>query len=156
MSGAPLGVVFLGKAGQPEAEGQEGDAADLLAAVVQPLQQVCGDKSRENSKKNEAQEVRVQLKLCQWRDLSVAVTWVDLVEDVRVQAGSCELQDDGHRATSKHSARLRVFIQGGEHQRDELLLQTQQLTAGNTFNGWFSFYTFFVIGNNLYGQVTAD
>lgn len=94
MSGAPLGVVFLSQAGQPEAEGLEGDAADLLAAVVQPLQQV----------------------------------WVDLVEDVRVQAGSCELQDDGQRAASKHSARLSVFFQSGEHQRDELL-QTQQLSG---------------------------
>lgn len=75
------------------------------------------------------------------------VTWVDLVEDVRVQAGSCELQDDGQRAASKHSARLSVFFQSGEHQRDELL-QTQQLHAGNTFNGCFSFH-FFAIDNNL-------
>lgn len=37
MSDAPLGVVFLSQAGQPEAEGLEGDAADLLAAVVKPL-----------------------------------------------------------------------------------------------------------------------
>lgn len=44
MSGAPLGVVFLSQAGQPEAEGLEGDAADLLAAVVESLQQVCSDK----------------------------------------------------------------------------------------------------------------
>lgn len=68
----------------------------------------------------------------------MAVTWVDLVEDVRLQAGSCELQDDGQRAASKHSARLSVFFQSGEHQRDELL-QTQQLHTGNTFNGCFSF-----------------
>lgn len=78
------------------------------------------------------------------------VTWVDLVEDVRVQAGSCELQDDAQRAASKHSARLSVFFQSGEHQRDELL-QTQQLHTGNTFDGCFSF-DFFVIDNNL----TAD
>lgn len=51
MSGAPLGVVFLSQAGQPEAEGLEGDAADLLAAVVQPLQQVCSDKSGKTAKK---------------------------------------------------------------------------------------------------------
>lgn len=51
MSGAPLGVVFLSQAGQPEAEGLEGDAADLLAAVVQPLQQVCSDKSGKTKKK---------------------------------------------------------------------------------------------------------
>lgn len=51
MSGAPLGVVFLSQAGQPEAEGLEGDAADLLAAVIQPLQQVCSDKSGKTAKK---------------------------------------------------------------------------------------------------------
>lgn len=45
MSGAELRVVFFGQTGQPQPEGVKGDAAHLLAAVVQPLQQLCGEKT---------------------------------------------------------------------------------------------------------------
>lgn len=68
----------------------------------------------------------------------MGVTWVDLVEGVGVQAGARELQDDGQGATGELSARLSVFFQSGEHQREELLLQTQQLHTGSGLNGRFS------------------
>lgn len=61
------------------------------------------------------------------KSLRVSFTWVDLVEGVGVQTGSCELEDDGQRATSEHSAHLRVFFQSGQRQRTQLLLHTQQL-----------------------------
>lgn len=62
VSGAPLGVVLLSEAGQPEAEGLQGCAADLLAAVVQPFQQVCEDKASTNTLEEQEGEKRLQVK----------------------------------------------------------------------------------------------
>lgn len=45
MSNMELGLVFFVQTGQPQPERLEGGAAHLLAAVVQPLQQLCGEKT---------------------------------------------------------------------------------------------------------------
>lgn len=45
MGSAELRVVVFGQAGQPQPEGLKGDAAHLLAAVVQTLQQLFGEKT---------------------------------------------------------------------------------------------------------------
>ncbi len=45
MGSAELRVVVFGQAGQPQPEGLKGDAAHILAAVIQTLQQLCGEKT---------------------------------------------------------------------------------------------------------------
>lgn len=42
MGSTELRVVASGQAGQPQSDGLQGGAANLLAAVVQTLQQLCG------------------------------------------------------------------------------------------------------------------
>lgn len=58
-------------------------------------------------------------------------TGVDVIEGLRVQTGSYELEYGGERTTSKQSRHLRVFIQSRQHQGTQLLLQTQQLHIDN-------------------------
>ena len=45
MRSKELRVIVFGQTGQPQAEGLQGDAAHLLTAVVQTLQQHCGEKT---------------------------------------------------------------------------------------------------------------
>lgn len=75
----------------------------------------------------------MSVSFCSVNKCSALITRVDLVEGLRVQTGSYELEYGGQRTASKQSAHLRVFIQSGQHQGTELHLQTQQLHTGNKY-----------------------
>lgn len=49
MGSIEFGVVLFGETGQPESDGFESGTAHFLAAIIQPLQQLCGEKKHKDT-----------------------------------------------------------------------------------------------------------